>query len=78
MKTITANEANEQSYKNIEDKLNNCIINSIEKGQFKATFQSSSKIPNSIIDKLKKLGYNIKENTSFINTGNFFYFISWE
>lgn len=76
MDFITANEAKEQSYRNIEQKIKKEIADAIEKGYFKCSI-NSNKLSDSIIDKFKDLGYNIKEVQGNSYNYNFTYIISW-
>lgn len=77
MNFITANEAKEQVYRNIEQKIKTEIADAIEKGYFKCCI-NSNKLSDSIIDKLKNLGYNIKEMQEYSYEYDFTYIISWE
>lgn len=70
MDLMTANEAKEQAYRNIEQKIKEEITNATEKG--------SNKLSDSIVDKLKDLGYNIEEIQSNSYRYDFAYIISWE
>ena len=77
MDFITANEAKEQSYRNIEQKIKKEINDAIENGKFECGI-NSDKLSDSIIDKLKDLGYNIKEMQGNSYNYSFAYIISWE
>ena len=77
MDFITANEAKAQVYRNIEQKIKTEIAYAIEKGRFKCQI-NSDKLSDFIIDKLKGLGYNIKEVQGYSYSYDFTYIISWE
>lgn len=77
MEIMTANKAREQVYRNIEQKIKKEIVCATEKGYFKCNI-NSNKLSDSIVDKLKYLGYNIEEKQGYSCEYDFTYVISWE